>query len=123
MSGTSRDTCTWSTVRCDRMASERSHVQVAINLAEAYETVSELSDRAKRCSLSDTGQWTNQNVVFTKSLTDMFPLAKTILKGARQRDECRGAHYKPAFQLPGVEASDPVAMRITSAAPAPSRST
>ena len=48
-------------------------------LAEAYDTVLELEGRLKRCSLSDTGNWTNQNVVFTKSLIDMFPLAKTIL--------------------------------------------
>ena len=44
--------------------------------------VCELEERAERCSLSDTGHWTNQNVVFTKALADMFPLAKTILKGA-----------------------------------------
>jgi succinate dehydrogenase / fumarate reductase flavoprotein subunit len=60
-----------------------------------------------KCSLSDTGQWTNQNVVFTKALLDMFPLAKCILKGARLRDECRGAHYKPAFQFSGIDAEDP----------------
>ena len=77
------------------------------NLAEAYDTVSELSDRAKKCSLSDTGQWTNQNVVFTKSLTDMFPVAKAILKGALNRDECRGAHFKPDFARQGIEAEDP----------------
>ena len=37
-------------------------------LREAYAKVSELAERAERCSLSDTGNWTNQNVVFTKSL-------------------------------------------------------
>jgi succinate dehydrogenase / fumarate reductase flavoprotein subunit len=52
--------------------------------------------------LSDTGNWTNQNVVFTKSLADMFPLAKLILKGALQRDECRGAHFKPEFAMPSL---------------------
>lgn len=76
-------------------------------LDQAIEAVNGLAERAKNCSLSDTGQWTNQNVVFTKALLDMFPIAKTILKGARNRDECRGAHYKPAFQLPGIEAGDP----------------
>ncbi len=76
-------------------------------LDEAIGTVDELAQRAEVCSLSDTGQWTNQNVVFTKALLDMFPLAKTILRGARQRDECRGAHYKPEFQLPGIDAEDP----------------
>ncbi len=80
-------------------------------LAEAYDKVSELAARAARCSLSDTGQWTNQNVMFTKALLDMFPLAKTILKGALARDECRGAHYKPDFAMPGVEAADPAERR------------
>jgi succinate dehydrogenase / fumarate reductase flavoprotein subunit len=76
-------------------------------LDEAIEKVNELAERANRCSLSDVGQWTNQNVVFTKALVDMFPIAKSILQGARNRDECRGAHYKPEFQLPGVDAEDP----------------
>ena len=50
-------------------------------------------------------------MVFTKALGDMFPLAKVILKGALQRDECRGAHYKPEFSMPGIEADDPVERR------------
>ena len=82
-------------------------VRINSQLDEAIKSVDDLAERAKSCSLSDTGQWTNQNVVFTKALLDMFPLAKSILKGARQRDECRGAHYKPEFQMPGVDAEDP----------------
>src|SRR3954469_17140739 len=73
--------------------------------------VHELYERAKKCSLSDTGNWTNQNVVFTKALLDMFPLALTILKGALQRDECRGAHYKPAFAFNSLKATEPAARR------------
>jgi succinate dehydrogenase / fumarate reductase flavoprotein subunit len=80
-------------------------------LGEALEKVSELAERAQRCSLSDTGNWTNQNVVFTKALKDMFPLAKAIVLGALQRDECRGAHFKPEFTMPGVEATDPAERR------------
>ncbi|HWB11049.1 MAG TPA: succinate dehydrogenase flavoprotein subunit [Pirellulales bacterium] len=80
-------------------------------LREAYGQVSELAVKAERCSLSDTGTWTNQNVVFTKALRDMFPLAKAILKGALQRDECRGAHYKPEFALPGLTATSPAEHR------------
>ena len=68
-------------------------------------------ERWRRCSLSDTGNWTNQNVVFTKSLGDMFPLAKLIIKGALLRDECRGAHYKPDFEMPGIAATDPEGKR------------
>jgi succinate dehydrogenase / fumarate reductase flavoprotein subunit len=76
-------------------------------LDDAYAQVAELAERANRCSLSDTGNWTNQNIVFTKALLDMFPLAKTIIRGARMRDECRGAHYKPEFEFTGVDADDP----------------
>ncbi len=80
-------------------------------LEDAYEKVNELSDRADKCALSDTGNWSNQNVVFTKSLVDMFPIAKCIIKGALQRDECRGAHYKPAFARGGIESDDPAEQR------------
>ena len=80
-------------------------------LAAAYNEVCELESRWQRCSLSDTGNWTNQNVVFTKALGDMFPVAKLILKGALLRDECRGAHYKPTFSMPGIAATDPVDKR------------
>ncbi|MBI3837881.1 MAG: succinate dehydrogenase flavoprotein subunit [Planctomycetia bacterium] len=80
-------------------------------LGEAFEKVGQLAERAERCSLSDTGNWTNQNVVFTKALKDMFPLAKAIVLGALQRDECRGAHFKPEFTIPGVDATDPAERR------------
>ena len=80
-------------------------------LRDAYEQVSELARRAARCSLSDTGNWTNQNVVFTKALRDMMPLAKVILKGALARDECRGAHFKPEFAPPGLTATSPAEHR------------
>ena len=90
------------------MTSAATVVRKNNQLDDAIAKVNELADRAKKCSLSDTGQWTNQNVVFTKALMDMFPIAKTLLKGARNRDECRGAHYKPEFQLPGVESTDSV---------------
>ena len=63
------------------------------------------------CRLSDTGSWTNQNVIFTKAVQDMFPVAKCILKGALQRDESRGAHYKPAFSMPSLAATDPNSKR------------
>jgi succinate dehydrogenase / fumarate reductase flavoprotein subunit len=80
-------------------------------LADALDKVSELHDRARRVSLSDHGNWTNQNVIFAKSVLDMFPLAKTILKGALQRDECRGAHFKPAFQKPSLTSEEPTERR------------
>ena len=80
-------------------------------LREALEKVNQLAQRIKHCSLSDTGNWSNQNVVFTKSLADMFPLAKAILLAAIARDECRGAHFKPEFSMPGLDATDPAEKR------------
>ena len=50
-------------------------------------------------------------MVFARALEDMFPLAKTILKGALARDECRGAHYKPEFAMPEIDAADPAERR------------
>jgi len=82
-------------------------------VSEALDKVNDMARRVERCSLSDTGNWTNQNVVFTKSLRDMFPLAQAILAGAIARDECRGAHYKPEFAMPGLEATDPAEQRRT----------
>jgi succinate dehydrogenase / fumarate reductase flavoprotein subunit len=80
-------------------------------LEKAYETVCDLAERANKSSLADTGSWTNQNVVFTKSLIDMFPLAKALVKGALQRDECRGAHYKPDFAMPPLQSTDDAGRR------------
>ena len=92
----------WGDVMTKAATGGRNNAQ----LDDAIETVNELAARAEKCSLSDSGNWTNQNVVFTKSLLDMFPIAKTILKGARQRDECRGAHYKPAFEMPSLKSDE-----------------
>ena len=80
-------------------------------LDQALLKIDELQQRVQHCSLSDTGNWTNQNVIFTKALQDMFPIAKAIVKGARLRDECRGAHYKPEFSMPALTEEEPEARR------------
>lgn len=81
------------------------------SLEKAYADVSRLEEQARRASVVDQGQWTNQNAAFARTLADMFPLAKAILKGALARDECRGAHYKPEFALPDLSAIDPADRR------------
>ena len=91
----------------DAMTKAATVVRRNQQLEDAYQTVSELHERSANCALSDTGSWTNQNVVFTKALQDMFPIAKSILKGALQRDECRGAHFKPDFAMPSLDSMDP----------------
>ncbi len=95
----------------DVMTRAATVVRTNQQLDDAYATVTELHQRAMDCSLSDTGSWTNQNLIFTKALQDMFPVAKSILKGARQRDECRGAHFKPDFSMPSLTQEEPAARR------------
>jgi succinate dehydrogenase / fumarate reductase flavoprotein subunit len=91
----------------DIMTKAATVVRRNAQLEEAYGQICELEERAKKCTLSDTGTWTNQNVVFTKALQDMFPIAKAILRGALLRDESRGAHFKPDFSMPALQATDP----------------
>jgi succinate dehydrogenase / fumarate reductase flavoprotein subunit len=57
----------------------------------------EWKERFSRVRLSDTGMYTNQNLSFARATGDMIKLAEAILQGALQRNESRGAHYKPAF--------------------------
>ncbi|QDV25431.1 succinate dehydrogenase flavoprotein subunit [Aureliella helgolandensis] len=95
----------------DVMTRAATVVRVNSQLDDAYSRVSDLHERAMACSLTDSGSWTNQNVIFTKALQDMFPIAKSILKGARLRDECRGAHFKPEFSMPSLTEEEPQARR------------
>src|SRR4051812_30637203 len=66
-------------------------------LEECLVRLDDWKARYKRVKLSDTGMWTNQNLSFTRALRDMILQAEAILKGALQRNESRGAHFKPAF--------------------------
>ena len=56
-----------------------------------------LSDRYKRVNLSDRTQWANQTLNFVRELGNMLVLAKVITLGAFERNESRGAHWKPEF--------------------------
>ncbi len=76
-------------------------------LEQTLEQLEALSERYQRAALSDRGNWTNQNLSFTRALGDMLLLARVITQGALLRDECRGAHYKPEFEIPAPTADDP----------------
>jgi succinate dehydrogenase / fumarate reductase flavoprotein subunit len=56
-----------------------------------------LSDRYQRVNLSDRTQWANQTLNFVRELGNMLVLAKVITLGALERNESRGAHWKPEF--------------------------
>ncbi|MDX2200958.1 MAG: succinate dehydrogenase flavoprotein subunit [Phycisphaerae bacterium] len=80
-------------------------------LRQTLSKIDELAARYQRAPLADHSNWTNQNLSYVRALGDMLVLAKVIVKGALQRDECRGAHYKPAFQIPSPTAEDPATLR------------
>ncbi|MGB6686874.1 MAG: succinate dehydrogenase flavoprotein subunit [Terracidiphilus sp.] len=66
-------------------------------LKEADRKIVELLDRYKRVNLSDKSQWANTSFAFARQLYNMLELSRTVTQGAIQRDESRGAHYKPDF--------------------------
>ncbi|MCC6123516.1 MAG: succinate dehydrogenase flavoprotein subunit [Pirellulales bacterium] len=80
-------------------------------LAAALGKIDELAEQVNVSAVVDKSNWSNQNVVFVRALKDMIPMAKAIVKGALQRDECRGAHFKPEFTVPDVTATEPVQRR------------
>lgn len=61
------------------------------------EKIQELLKRWDNINISDTSRWSNQAVMFTRQLKNMLHLARVITLGAYNRDESRGAHYKPEF--------------------------
>ena len=66
-------------------------------LKKTDEKLVELLDRWDNIDVGDTSEWSNQGVMFTRQLKNMLHLARVITLGALQRDESRGAHYKPEF--------------------------
>ncbi len=55
----------------------------------------ELEQRAKKIGVTDTAGHANQGAQFVRHLGNMLVLARVIAQGARNRDESRGAHFKP----------------------------
>ncbi|WP_101844531.1 succinate dehydrogenase flavoprotein subunit [Halobacillus sp. Marseille-P3879] len=66
-------------------------------LLQTDEKIVELMERYKRININDTSRWSNQGAMFTRQLWNMLQLARVITQGAYNRNESRGAHYKPDF--------------------------
>lgn len=66
-------------------------------LQETDQKLQELMERYHNIGLPDKSKWSNQDVMFTRQLWNMMELARVITLGALNRDESRGAHYKPEF--------------------------
>jgi succinate dehydrogenase / fumarate reductase flavoprotein subunit len=81
----------------ETMTKHATIVRYNAGLDEADAKIVELMDRYKNINLSDKSQWANTSFAFTRQLYNMLELARVIVRGARCRDESRGAHYKPEF--------------------------
>ncbi len=66
-------------------------------LLKTDEKIQELLERYKNINVQDTSRWNNQGAVFIRHLYNMMQLARVITLGAYNRNESRGAHYKPEF--------------------------
>jgi len=66
-------------------------------LKETDDKIVELMERYQNININDTTNWSNQGALFTRQLWHMLQLSRVITIGALNRDESRGAHYKPDF--------------------------
>ncbi|MFQ5715966.1 MAG: succinate dehydrogenase flavoprotein subunit, partial [Nitrospinales bacterium] len=76
-------------------------------LREALDRIEDIETRFKGVRCLDTSDWSNPAPSFINQLYCMIHLAKIIAKGALLRDEFRGAHYKPEFDLRQPKNFDP----------------
>jgi succinate dehydrogenase / fumarate reductase flavoprotein subunit len=68
-------------------------------LKATLEKIDEFEERWKNVNCVDTTDWSNPVPSFINQLWNMIQLSKIITKGALLRDEFRGSHYKPEFDL------------------------
>jgi succinate dehydrogenase / fumarate reductase flavoprotein subunit len=61
------------------------------------EKIQELLERYERIDLNEQNYWATQAIPHARQLENMLHLARVITLGALNRDESRGAHYKPEF--------------------------
>lgn len=66
-------------------------------LKETDNKILELQERFSKLSINDSNLWATQAVPHARQLWNMLQLARVITLGALNRDESRGAHFKPEF--------------------------
>lgn len=81
----------------DGMTENVTVIRYNANLKKTLTTIDELSERFRKINLQDRTQWSNQTLDFVRELGNMLILARVITMGALERNETRGAHYKPDF--------------------------
>jgi len=66
-------------------------------LKQTDDKLLELMDRYKRISINDSNLWATMALPHARHLANMLELARVITLGALNRNESRGAHYKPEY--------------------------
>lgn len=67
------------------------------DLTYTLNQLEEISERYKNIGIQDASSWGNTSAPFIRQLGGMIDLAKVITKGALNRNESRGSHFKPEF--------------------------
>lgn len=57
----------------------------------------EIQERFGKISINDSNLWATQAIPHARQLWNMIQIARVVTLGALNRDESRGAHYKPDF--------------------------
>jgi succinate dehydrogenase / fumarate reductase flavoprotein subunit len=76
-------------------------------LDEALAGLADLKERADRLDPNEQSPWANASLPYARQVHDMVVLGWAIAAGARSRDECRGSHYKPEFEVTMPEGKYP----------------
>ena len=66
-------------------------------LQETDNKILELQERFQKISINDSNLWATQALPHARQFYNMLQLARVITLGALNRNESRGAHYKPDF--------------------------
>lgn len=66
-------------------------------LKEADDKLQELQERFNNCATIDDSKFANAEILFKREVYNMLQLARIVAIGALNRNESRGAHYKPEF--------------------------
>ncbi|GIR32505.1 MAG: succinate dehydrogenase flavoprotein subunit [Deltaproteobacteria bacterium] len=76
-------------------------------LQSTLDVIEDIESRWKDIECVDTQDWSNPVPSFVNQLWNMIQLSKIITMGALKRDEFRGSHYKPEFDLNQPDDFDP----------------
>jgi succinate dehydrogenase / fumarate reductase flavoprotein subunit len=96
LSGTENSFSLWKEMG-DVMTKECTIVRYNKGLQDCDQKLMELRERLNKVDISDTSKTVNSTILFTLQFEDMLQLGRAVVHSALNRDESRGAHYKPDF--------------------------